>query len=58
MALGLLDLQLAVHWTRIDDVLSEAGNLSDKLLLTCSLLLVIVTTVSFMIESAHESAHR
>jgi len=28
---------LAVHWTRIDDVLSEAGNLSGKVLLSCSL---------------------
>lgn len=28
---------LAVHWTRVDDVLAQAGNLSGKVLLTCSL---------------------
>jgi predicted dinucleotide-binding enzyme len=28
---------LAVHWTRVDDVLAEAGTLSGKVLLTCSL---------------------
>jgi len=28
---------LAVHWTRVDDVLSEAGTLAGKVLLTCSL---------------------
>lgn len=27
----------AVHWTRIDDVLGQAGNLSGKIVLTCSL---------------------
>ncbi len=30
-------LLLAVHWSRIDDVLSEAGDLSGKVILTCSL---------------------
>jgi 8-hydroxy-5-deazaflavin:NADPH oxidoreductase len=30
-------LLLAVHWSRIDDVLSQAGDLSRKLILTCSL---------------------
>lgn len=30
-------LLLAVHWTRIDDVLDQAGDLSGRLLLTCSL---------------------
>jgi 8-hydroxy-5-deazaflavin:NADPH oxidoreductase len=30
-------LLLAVHWTRVDDVLAQAGNLSGKALLTCSL---------------------
>jgi hypothetical protein len=30
-------LLLAVHWTRVDDVLAEAGTLSAKALLTCSL---------------------
>jgi predicted dinucleotide-binding enzyme len=28
---------LAVHWTRIDDVLAQAGSLSGKVLVTCSL---------------------
>jgi len=28
---------LAVHWTRVDDVLAEAGDLSGKTLLSCSL---------------------
>jgi predicted dinucleotide-binding enzyme len=30
-------LLLAVHWLRIDDVLEQAGNLSGKILATCSL---------------------
>jgi 8-hydroxy-5-deazaflavin:NADPH oxidoreductase len=28
---------LAVHWSRVDDVLKQAGNLSGKTILTCSL---------------------
>jgi 8-hydroxy-5-deazaflavin:NADPH oxidoreductase len=28
---------LAVHWTRVDDVLAQAGTLSGKTLLTCSM---------------------
>lgn len=28
---------LAVHWTRVDDVLAQAGSLSGKAVLTCSL---------------------
>src|SRR6266480_5667390 len=28
---------LAVHWSRIDDVLNQAGDLSGKVVLTCSL---------------------
>jgi len=28
---------LAVHWSRTDDVLSQVGDLSDKVLVTCSL---------------------
>lgn len=28
---------IAVHWSRIDDVLAQAGDLSGKVLLTCSL---------------------
>src|SRR5881409_1396676 len=30
-------LLLAVHWSRVDDVLKQAGNLSGKTLVTCSL---------------------
>lgn len=30
-------LLLAVHWTRVDDVLKQAGDLSGKVVLTCSL---------------------
>src|SRR5213594_629744 len=28
---------LAVHWSRVDDVLKQAGNLSGKVVVTCSL---------------------
>jgi predicted dinucleotide-binding enzyme len=28
---------LAVHWSRVDDVLKQAGNLSGKIIVTCSL---------------------
>ena len=44
---------LAVHWSRIDDVLKEAGDLSGKVIVTCSLpmdsgntKLIIGTTTS------------
>ena len=30
-------LLLAVHWSRVDDVLKQAGNLSGKVLISCSL---------------------
>jgi len=30
-------LLLAVHWSRIDDVLKQSGNLSGKVIVTCSL---------------------
>jgi hypothetical protein len=30
-------LLLAVHWSRIDDVLKQAGNLAGKVVVTCSL---------------------
>ena len=36
-ALGADVLLLAVHWSRIDDVLKQAGDLSGKVILTCSL---------------------
>src|SRR6185503_15991981 len=28
---------LAVHWSRVDDVLKQAGNLSGKIILSCTL---------------------
>ena len=30
-------LLLAVHWSRVDDVLTQAGDLSDRVVVTCSL---------------------
>ena len=46
-------LLLAVHWSRIEDVLKQAGDLSGKVILTCSLpmdtgntKLIIGTTTS------------
>jgi len=30
-------LLLAVHWSRVDDVLSQAGDLAGKVIVTCSL---------------------
>jgi len=46
-------LLLAVHWSRVDDVLKQAGELSGKVILTCSLpmdadnsKLIIGTTTS------------
>src|SRR5438270_4081001 len=30
-------LLLAVHWSRVDDVLKQAGNLSGKVIVSCSL---------------------
>jgi 8-hydroxy-5-deazaflavin:NADPH oxidoreductase len=30
-------LLLAVHWSRVDDVLQQAGDVSDKVIVTCSL---------------------
>jgi predicted dinucleotide-binding enzyme len=30
-------LLLAVHWSRVDDVLAQAGDLSNRIVLTCSL---------------------
>ncbi len=37
-------LLLAVHWSRIDDVLQKAGDLSSKVILTCSLPMNIENT--------------
>src|SRR5579863_7016957 len=36
-ALDANAILLAVHWLRIDDVLSQAGDLSGKVIVTCSL---------------------
>ena len=36
-ALNADALLLAVHWSRVDDVLKEAGDLSGKVIVTCSL---------------------
>ena len=36
-ALGYEVLLLAVHWSRLDDVLKRAGDLSGKIVVTCSL---------------------
>jgi len=54
-------LLLAVHWLRVDDVLKQTGNLSGKVLLTCSLpmdeantRLVIGTTTSGAEELANK----
>ena len=37
-------LLLAVHWSRMDDVLNQAGDLSGKVIITCSLPLKIHNT--------------
>ncbi len=54
-------LLLAVHWSRIDDVLKQAGDLSGKVILTCSLpmdadntKLIIGTTTSGAEELARK----
>src|SRR2546430_3351352 len=36
-AQGADALLLAVHWSRVDDVLQQAGDLSGKVIVTCSL---------------------
>jgi predicted dinucleotide-binding enzyme len=54
-------LLLAVHWSRVDDLLKQAGDLSGKVILTCSLpmdadntKLVIGTTTSGAEELARK----
>src|SRR5208283_3303962 len=42
--LGADVLLLAVHWSRIDDVLNQAGDLSGKVVVTCSLPLNAANT--------------
>ncbi len=46
-------LLLAVHWSRVDDVLRQAGDLSGKILLTCSLPMNADDTA---LTIAHESS--
>ena len=55
-------LLLAVHWSRVDDVLRKAGSLSGKVMVTCSLAmdadntkLIIGTTTSGAEELAKKS---
>jgi 8-hydroxy-5-deazaflavin:NADPH oxidoreductase len=55
---------LAVHWSRIDDVLKQAGDLSGKVIVTCSLpmdaantKLIIGTTTSGAEELAKKVPH-
>jgi predicted dinucleotide-binding enzyme len=54
-------LLLAVHWSRLDDVVGQAGDLSDKIIVSCSLPmnaddtdLVIAHTSSGAEELAHK----
>jgi len=55
---------LAVHWSRIDDVLKQAGDLSGKVIVTCSIpmdadntKLIIGTTTSGAEELAKKISH-
>ncbi len=41
-------LLLAVHWSRVDDVLKQAGDLSDKVIVTCSLPMDVGNTKLIM----------
>src|SRR5262245_47567433 len=43
-ARGADALLLAVHWSRVDDVLRQAGDLSGKVLVTCSLPMNLANT--------------
>lgn len=57
-------LLLAVHWSRIDDVLTQAGDLAGKVILTCSLPMdagntkLIVGTTSSGAEELAKKAPR
>ena len=44
VAQGADALLLAVHWSRIDDVLSQAGDLAGKVIVSCSLPLNVANT--------------
>src|ERR1700677_836223 len=45
-------LLLGVHWSRIDDVLSQVGDLTGKVLLTCSLPMNAANTALVPLESS------
>ena len=56
---------IAVHWSRIDDVLKQAGNLAGKVVVSCSLpmdsgdtKLVLANTTSGAEELAKKGAFR
>jgi 8-hydroxy-5-deazaflavin:NADPH oxidoreductase len=60
-AQGADALLLAVHWSRIDDVLNQAGNLSGKVILSCSLPMNAANTefvVAHTSSGAEELARR
>jgi len=54
-------LLLAVHWSRIDDVLKQAGDLSGKVIVSCSLPLNIANTelvIGYTTSGAEELAKK
>lgn len=54
-------LLLAVHWDQVDDVLQQAGNVSDKVIVTCSLPMNAANTelvVAHTSSGAEELAKR
>ena len=60
-AQGSDTLLLAVHWSRIDDVLSQAGDLAGKAMVSCSLPMNEDDSglvVAYPSSGAEETAHR
>jgi predicted dinucleotide-binding enzyme len=51
-------LLLAVHWSRIDDALEEAGDLSGKVILTCSLPMDAGNTTKLITGTATSGAEQ
>jgi predicted dinucleotide-binding enzyme len=45
-------LLLAVHWSRVDEVLKQAGNLAGKVLITCSLPMNATDTALVVVGSS------
>ena len=45
-------LLLAVHWSRVDEVLKQAGNLAGKVLITCSLPMNATDTAFVVVGSS------